>query len=272
MLTLHLKLFDITVAVECSSKQICDILAVGFSAFFFVESGAPKLRYMISGDSDNGFVIVREGVKPFNAENTYQLLYYFEKDLTIELEHLRKDLFFVHGAAIVLDGKAILISAPSGSGKSTITWALLHHGFDYLSDELAPIELDSLNIEPFPHALNQKNHPPEPYPLPAQTYQTDCTLHVPIEALPCHVVHTPTPLAAMFYVKYNRDASAPSVTPLSVSEGCMNLFANGLNQLQHENKGLSTATNIAQRVPSFSVETADLEQSARMLQQFVSAL
>jgi len=282
MLNLHLKLFNVSVQVACSSKEIVNILTAGFSAFIIapqehVEGGhalcQPTIRYTISGDSDNGFVIEREGAEPFEAENSYWLLYGFEKDLTIELELQRKDLFFVHGAALTLNGKAILISAPSGSGKSTTTWALLHHGFDYMSDELAPIQLASLNIEPFPHALNQKKHPPAPYTLPESTYKTDRTMHVPVEALPCKVVSTPTPLVAMFYVKYNPEADEPSVIPVSISEGCMNLFANGLNQLQHENKGLATATDIAQRVPAFKVETtSNLEQSALMLKDFVTQL
>ena len=53
----------------------------------------------------------------------------------------------------------------------------------------------------------------------------------------------------------------------------MNLFANGLNQLQHENKGLATATDIAARVPAYKVETTpNLERSALMLREFVDQL
>jgi len=277
MLNLNLKLFKVSVQVACSSKEIVNIVTAGFSAFILDpqerEPCQPTIRYMISGDTENGFMIEREGADPFKAKNTYWLLYGFEKDLTIELELQRKDLFFVHGAALTLNGKAILISAPSGSGKSTTTWALLHHGFDYMSDELAPIELKSLNVEPFPHALNQKKHPPAPYTLPEATYKTDRTMHVPVEALPCKVVPTPTPLVAMFYVQYNPEVDEPSVTAVSVAQGCMNLFANGLNQLQHENKGLATATDIAARVPAFKVETtSDLEKSALMLKEFCNTL
>lgn len=272
MFTLHFRIFNVVTAVECEVQETIDILMAGFSAFA-VESTPHILRYTIYGNEAEGFSIEREGSKRFKADNRYELLYGFEKDLTIELELQRKDLFFVHGAALALDGKAVLISAPSGSGKSTTTWGLLHHGFGYLSDELAPIQLDSLNIESFPHALNQKKHPPEPYTLPEQTFKTDRTMHVPVEALPCEVVYTPTPLVAMLFVQYNPDAKAPSVTAVSVSQGCMNLFANGLNQLQHENKGLATATNIAERVPAFTVETtSNLEQSALMLKKLVLSL
>ena len=177
MIKLYLKVFDVITLVECESEHIVSILRAGFSAFL-VEQCDYTLKYSITTGKEQGFIIQRYGLDhEMGAENTYALLYNFEKDLTIELELCRKDLFFVHGAALELGGKAILISAPSGSGKSTTTWAWLHHGFNYLSDELAPIALDTLNIQPFPHALNQKKHPPEPYILPEATFKTDRTMH-----------------------------------------------------------------------------------------------
>ena len=273
MIKLYLKVFDVVTLVECESERIASVIRAGFSAFF-VEPCDCTLEYKVTSNKAQGFIIQRRGLESeIESDNTYELLYNFEKDLTIELELCRKDLFFVHGAALELGGKAILISAPSGSGKSTTTWALLHHGFNYLSDELAPIALDTLNIQPFPHALNQKKHPPEPYILPEATFKTDRTMHVPVEALPCQVVEKPTPLAAMFYVKYNAEAEVPAIEPISVSEACMHLFANGLNQLQHENKGLATATDIASRVPAYKVETTtNLKKSALIIEELVMSL
>ncbi len=274
MTLISLSIFDIRISIQCETPVIAEVILKGFSAFVVdAESSAYDLRYQLTHAPSNSYHIAREGQAPIVAKNNYELLYYFEKDLTIELELSRKDLFFVHGAVLELDGKAFLISAPSGSGKSTTTWALLHHGFNYLSDELAPIEIDSLRILPFPHALNQKKDPPAPYDLPSAVFKTDRTMHIPVEALPCKVVDEPVKLAVMFYVRFNKNAEEPSITPVSAGEGCMHLFANGLNQLQHENKGLAVATEIAQKVPAFRVETTqDLMASAKMVRQFCLSL
>jgi hypothetical protein len=47
-----------------------------------------------------------------------ELLYIVEKDLTIELQKLRRDLYFLHAAALAIAQNAFLLVAPSGGGKS----------------------------------------------------------------------------------------------------------------------------------------------------------
>ena len=51
----------------------------------------------------------------------------------------------------------MLLAGASGNGKSTTAWALLHRGFQYLSDELAPLDLSAMTVHAFPHALCLKH-------------------------------------------------------------------------------------------------------------------
>jgi hypothetical protein len=44
-----------------------------------------------------------------------------------------------HGSAVSRDGRAVLMPAFCGSGKSTLTAALVKHGYQYFSDDIAPI-------------------------------------------------------------------------------------------------------------------------------------
>jgi hypothetical protein len=95
-----------------------------------------------------------------------------KKELTIDLQKIRRELYFLHAASLSLAGQGLLIVAASGRGKSTTAWALLHHGFDYLSDELAPVDLGSLRVQFYPHALCLKKAPTLPYSLPERTLRT----------------------------------------------------------------------------------------------------
>jgi hypothetical protein len=100
------------------------------------------------------------------------LLFLFEKEMTVEIEKLRPDLYFVYAAVLALEHAAVMLVGESGSGKSTTTWASLHHGRRYFSDELGPLNLQTGEVYPHPHALCLKDVPPGPYPLPKNTLYT----------------------------------------------------------------------------------------------------
>lgn len=268
---LYLKIFGKNIRVDAQDSHARRILADGYSAFT-TEPTAPTLEYSIHATGNKQFWLERSGGDVVAAEDDGELLYNFEKDLTVTLELLRKDLYFIHGAALEYDGRACLLIAPSGSGKSTTAWALLHHGFNYLSDELAPLHMETLQVEPYPHALCLKRDPPTPYDLPAACLRTTRTLHVPIAALPCQVVNTPIPLACVFFVNYDPNADAPAVKPFSAALTAAHLYANGLNQLAHSNNGLAAAARIAQHTAAFSLTTADLPRSVDLVKHTLALL
>ena len=65
-----------------------------------------------------------------NCRDPYQLAYEFEKTMTEQLQLLRPDLFFVHGAALSRSGQCVVVAGASGSGKSSIAWYLCDNGFE----------------------------------------------------------------------------------------------------------------------------------------------
>ncbi len=60
----------------------------------------------------------------------------------------------LHAAAVALDGGAVLLPGPSGAGKTMLAAALVAAGFDYLTDEAAVIDVDTLEIASFPKPLS----------------------------------------------------------------------------------------------------------------------
>lgn len=53
---------------------------------------------------------------------------------------VRRGLLSFHAAALVRNGRAILIMADKGAGKSTLSWALQSQGWQLLADDLARLE------------------------------------------------------------------------------------------------------------------------------------
>ena len=159
---IDLSVFDCDIRVECVDRQAESLLNSNYG-WFKQSVQDPQINYRITRqDGGEGRLIARNGACPELARDDGEFLYMFEKDMTIETQKLRPDLYFVHAAVLELDGRALALVAPSGYGKSTTTWGLLHYGFKYLSDELAPVHLTTMHVNPFPHALCSRRFHPTP--------------------------------------------------------------------------------------------------------------
>ena len=132
------------VRIRSSNRAVARLLSTNFGAFAATEGNShADLDYTITGTQP--FNVRRAGRAPSPMRPTPgDLLYEVEKDIVVELQRRNPQLFFLHSGAIAWQGRASLFVAESGGGKSTTTWAMLHHGYGYLSDEIAPIALDEL--------------------------------------------------------------------------------------------------------------------------------
>ena len=158
-----------------------------------------------------------------------------------------------------------LFVGASGAGKSTTAWGLLHHGFNYLSDELAPIELDTLEVLPYPHALCLKRRPPPPYLLPAESLDLGRTIHVPARSLPSLSRLDACALQAVFFVGQDARGREPVLRRVSTAEAAARLYVSTLNALAHEARGLDAVLRVAGRVPCFVLQAGDLQRTCELI-------
>jgi hypothetical protein len=270
---IEMSVFDCDIRVECADRQAESLLDSNYGWFKQPVKGAQITYRVTRPDTAEGFSITRNGACLELARDDGDFLYMFEKDMTIETQKLRPDLYFVHAAVIELRGRALALVAPSGHGKSTTTWGLLHHGFKYLSDELAPVDLTTMQVHPFPHALCLKAVPPGDYPLPSETIYTTYTAHVPTECLPSETTERMIPLEAIFFVRFVAEVSAPVLRPLGRAEAAVRLFTNALNPLAHTGEGLDGATEIVSNTRCFELLFSNLKPTCELIKStFVSIL
>jgi hypothetical protein len=262
---LSLSIFDVQVQVHCEDARTYRLLEINYGQMQ-AKASRFDLEYKVGTNKDaSGYFVLRTGASAIVASDEAAFLYLFEKDMTIELEKLRQDLYFIHGAGLVVQQRAFLLVGPSGNGKSTLTWALSHSGFAYLSDELAPIDISTLEVWPYPHAICLKDAPAPPYELPAEALRTTRTLHVPAHLLQGRVCAQRTRLSAIFFVSYSPTVTEPAANEISAAEATARLYTNALNPLAHAQDGLDAAAQIASAVLCLNLKSADAASTCELI-------
>ncbi|HXG05479.1 MAG TPA: hypothetical protein VNO23_18955 [Candidatus Binatia bacterium] len=213
----------------------------------------------------------RDGRGRRAAGDVGELVLLLDRDLIIRLQHRRPDLYFVHAAVLEAAGGAVMLVAPSGGGKSTMAWALLHHGFAYLSDELAPVDLTALTVYPYPRALTLKSDPPPAYPLPRGTLCTSRGFHVAPTAMPAPTRRTPVPLRTIFFLDRTVDVP-PAIQRLTAAAATARLYPNVLNGLAHPGQGLEGAIRLSRHVPSFELRAGGLTAAPALVSAALRSL
>lgn len=257
--SLRIRLLERRILIDLPAEGGAEDLLASYS-HLEAETAATDLEYRLSLTERETLHLQRDG-DSCGEIAPGRLLAAFDDDLVVQLQLLRPDLLFQHAAVVSWKGRAVVFAAGTGSGKSTLCWALLHHGLDYMSDELGPIDPESLAVHPYSRAVCLKSPPPDPYALPGGVVRGTGTLHVPVSRLPRPPVREPLPLGAVFFPTWNAEHRVPSVRRLGIAESATRLCANGLNLLAHPEAGLQPTVEIARRVPAFELKTAELEAS-----------
>lgn len=268
---LHFSVLGSNFSLACTTEHFLELAAQNYSACLTEVSTLPAF-FNLDSDSDGRLTLtsISSGVIWDSRTNPggddYHFLYALEKELTLELQRLHSQLYFVHAAVVERHGRCLLIAAESGTGKSTLTYALQSRGWRYLSDELAPIDISQCSVLPYRHALCLKSLPPEPYAVLPPHIATDRTLHVPADQLNSLMSDEAQPLRGLIFLQRDGTANIPSIREINAAEATTRLYGNTLNALAHPNAGLDAAAAIAGSIPAWHLEVGDLDLSCELLE------
>jgi hypothetical protein len=246
-------------AIHCTDDETASLIQTNFGPLLAQPSvlAAAVGRYDIERSGTAGPFRVSDGRGSQLLADPDSLLFHLDKEVTLTVQRHRRDLFFLHAAAVAWKDRVAVLSAPPGTGKSTLTLVLLELGLDYLSDELAPVDLGRFTIHPYPRALCLKALPPAPHALPAGTIRHHGRFHVPIAAFANRVRREASPLA--IYVFLRRDEERFSgLRRITAASATTHLMANALNLLAHPADGLDAAVTLGRAAPAFELDLSDL--------------
>jgi hypothetical protein len=260
-------MLGVLVRVECKSAPAVRLLDASYGRMRG-KAAPPDLTYeILCRRRAEHWSLTREGEELCRASTPAELLTHLDNDLVLQLQIRRPDLLFVHAAVLGCPERAVMLVAPSGGGKSTTAWALLHHGFTYLSDELGPVDVATLRVHPYPRGLALRDEPKRPYDVPRAICRTPNGLRVPADAMPARVATRPLRLGSVFFLHRPDGGGAPAVRRLTASEAAARLYGNTLNPLAHPASGLDAVVRIVTRAACFELRVGDLAATCALVSE-----
>lgn len=99
------------------------------------------------------FAVYGDGEKLFDDLYAAEVLPYLEWGINYRLLATGPERLQLHAATMAFRQRGVLLAGGSGCGKSTLAAVLAARSWDYLCDEFALIDADSLRVHSFPKAL-----------------------------------------------------------------------------------------------------------------------
>ena len=214
--------------------------------------------------------------QPFGPEvHRRQILPFVEWGINARLVAKRRDLLLVHAATLAYRGRGAIFAADSGSGKSTLAMALLARGWRYLSDEVALINPDTLEVHPFPKALCLKSGA---FELARQLglrfaggryYVTGAkgpVGYVNPREVGRHSIVPPTSIRLVVLPKYT-PGCGPRLRRISGAQGAFALARHAMNRSAFGNRALEIIAGVVHKAECFVLESGPLDATCALLER-----
>lgn len=221
----------------------------------------PQARFICEG---------HEPFQPLPAAHSYAML---EWGMNYAVASNEFSYAIVHAGILAFNHKAVMFPAPPGSGKSTLTLWLAFNGWRLLSDEMALLKPNSLEVVPFVRPICLKNKSIE---LAQQWFPHAVMSDITRNTHKGDVCHVSPPadswqqnqqsanLTAIVFPKYQAD-SPLQIYKLNQAEAFAELANNAFNMSVLGKLGFETAFALVRQLPVFSAVYSDVAELSEFL-------
>lgn len=200
---------------------------------------------------------------------------YLTRDIVAKLVTRDQQRLVFHAAGLAHGQKGLILCGPPGSGKSTLAAWLTATGFDFLSDEVVAVTLDSREMSGLtcPIVLTRDSafvwqHWLGENAAQNLTYFLNGTAWLDPELLRPHCVRATAHPQILVFPRYA--AGEPFVArPLSAAEAVFRLMHQLVNFKNLPDQGFTAVTRFARQAVAYSLSYADVTTVAAWVEQIV---
>jgi hypothetical protein len=152
--TLRLQLVNTLVEIDTDREEIEALLTRLWDPFLTTAPGAVDASFRVG--HGGGQMALAEGDLEIPHDDVWAMVDAMRYRILEIVEARLAGYVTLHAAAVARDDRLLLLAGESGAGKTTLTLALLRDGWTYLSDDVAPIDVSTGEVAPFPKPLGVK--------------------------------------------------------------------------------------------------------------------
>ena len=210
-----------------------------------------------------------DGASPFEPLPLSHALPLLEWSMNWCISTQAHQYLMLHAAVLAREGRALLLPAPPGSGKSTLCAALMHRGWQLLSDEVALIAPDSLAIQPLCRPVSLKNEsialisafePASVFSEVTRETSKGSVAHLQVPAAQLARIGEPALPAWIVFPRYSHGAAA-ALTPRSRPDTLLELGRNAFNYTLLGRVGFATLSDLVTASACYRFEYSQLDDA-----------
>lgn len=272
----HFKIFNLPICITSNSPQFLqdfgDILH-----HFRVPGSDPGLRNSASFHVavDQGYTITDGNQIIYRSSNYRYILEYLEYEIYSLLIDRLSNRYLIHAGAVAHRDRVILLPAKSGGGKTTLIAGLLKNGFRYLTDEIAVIDPQTLEVYPFPKPLNVKigslslfaDFGPEMQLIGKNGQSVEKSIHhVLVNSSFIHAMDKPLPVRDIIFVQYDPQAEC-RLTPVSRANAIFEMARCSFNQYRFKEKGIEILDSLVRGCQCYHLKFSQASNAVHLIKE-----
>ena len=256
---------DSSIEIVTHEDTTADMVEMLFKGVPSEGSHPPHVRLEISQDRDGDYRLSRDEKKIYHGDSLAALANSLMDTSIYNLADKCSSGMLFHAACLSWKGKGIIMPAQSGHGKTTLSAWLLANGFDYLTDELVYMPLESRKAMCFGRPLNVKYGASEIIEnLLGDNRDDDSIIRGPVAMLvPPRLIRSGNravepEVSMIFFPRYRADTefSLEKLSPAQTGMAMMSCLVNARNL---PGDGFRPTVELARKVPAYSITYPDFD-------------
>jgi len=261
----NLSLGDSSIEIVTHSNETNAMVDMLFKGVPSEGSHPPHACLEISQDRSDSYRLSRDDKQIYAGDSLAALANSLMDTSIYNLADKCSSGLLFHAACLSWKGRGVILPAQSGHGKTTLSAWLLSNGFDYLTDELVYLPLNSLRAMCFGRPLNVKYGAREIIDEllgdnrdDASIIEGPIAMLVPPRLFRAENQPVEPEVSMIFFPRYRADTEF-NLEKLSPAQTGMSMMSCLVNARNLPGDGFKATVDLARQVPAYSITYPDFD-------------